>query len=72
MGANLKRKARYMTLSVAEMFAYCILRAGALAAWASTAWSPWKGRLGAMNTLNTVSIEYLVHILQTFANVRIS
>ena len=22
---------------------------GALAAWASTAWSPWKGRLGAMN-----------------------
>ena len=23
--------------------------AGALAAWASTAWSPWKGRLGSMN-----------------------
>ena len=25
--------------------------AGALAAWASTAWSPWKGRLGAMNIM---------------------
>ena len=23
--------------------------AGALVAWASTAWSPWKGRLGEMN-----------------------
>ena len=35
----------------AESLINSIMGAGALAAWASTAWSPWKGRLGAMNSL---------------------
>ena len=33
--------------------------AGALAAWASTAWSPWKGRLGAMKSVLYIPLLYI-------------
>ena len=32
-----------------------IFQAGILVAWASTAWSPWKGRLGTMNLLSEMT-----------------
>ena len=38
-----------MSQSTLGNYSLIIKEAGALAAWASTAWSPWKGKLGEMN-----------------------